>query len=106
MPTFLIAQVRRTDLGPAIVEYLQKVDATLEPFRGRVVIHGDPVESVEGAWSGDVIVIEFPGPAEAHGWYDSAAYREIRHLRIDNTDAIFVDGVADGYRCADALVKA
>ena len=107
MSTSLIAHVRSTDFGPAIVEYLQKVDATLEPFCGRVVVHGDPAESVAGTWHGYVIVIEFPGKAEARAWHDSAAYREIRNLRIDSTDAdvIFVDGVADGSRCADALAK-
>jgi uncharacterized protein (DUF1330 family) len=47
MSAYLIAHVRSTDFGPAIVEYLQKLDATLEPLRGRVVVHGDPAESVE-----------------------------------------------------------
>jgi uncharacterized protein (DUF1330 family) len=27
-------------MGPSIVEYLQRIDVTLEPFAGRFMVHG------------------------------------------------------------------
>jgi hypothetical protein len=32
MPAYGIAHLRSVDFGPGIVEYLQRIDATLEPF--------------------------------------------------------------------------
>ena len=54
-----------------------------------------------------VIVIEFPDLDGARGWYESAAYREIAHLRTDNLemDVIMVDGVPGGYRADKSIVN-
>ncbi|MFF3114722.1 DUF1330 domain-containing protein [Kitasatospora sp. NPDC057904] len=106
MSAFAIAQVRSVEFGPDIVEYLERIDATLEPFGGRFVVHGGNVEVVEGSWGTDVIVIEFPDRERVRAWYDSPAYREILPLRTRHmdADAIFADGVPQGYRGADSLV--
>lgn len=52
-----------------------------------------------------VIVIEFPDLKSAHGWYESAAYRAIAHLRTNHIegDIILANGVPDGYRGTDSL---
>jgi hypothetical protein len=54
-----------------------------------------------------VIVIEFPDSGRVEGWYESAAYREIAHLRTDNfeMDVIMVDGVPDGYRADKSITN-
>jgi uncharacterized protein (DUF1330 family) len=31
-------------MGPQIIEYLQRIDATLKPFAGRFLVHGGGVE--------------------------------------------------------------
>jgi hypothetical protein len=51
-------------------------------------------------------VIEFPGPAEARAWYESAPYQEILPLRTRNIDgdAILVEGVGPGYDPAGRAV--
>jgi uncharacterized protein (DUF1330 family) len=36
-------------IGPAIAEYLERIDATLAPFGGRFAGHGGEVEVLEGA---------------------------------------------------------
>ena len=92
-------------MGPDIVEYLERIDATLEPFGGRFLIHGGPADVREGDWPGDLIVIEFPDRERAAGWYESPAYQEILPLRTRNADgtAIIVDGVGADHRATDIL---
>ncbi len=55
-----IAHLRSVDFGAGIIEYLQRIDATLEPFGGRFVVHGAKVEVLEGQWPGDIVIIAFP----------------------------------------------
>lgn len=105
MTAYAVAVIRETRFGDGIREYLQRMDETLVPFSGRYRIHGGPYEPVEGAWSGDLVVIEFPSMEQARGWYRSAAYQDIRPLRTDNTegDVLLVAGVAEDHRGRDIL---
>ena len=105
MPAYAVAQLHDVVMGPEIVEYLRKIDATLAPFRGRFLVHGGPMERLEGAWSGDLIVIEFPDKDSARSWYASPAYRRILPLRTENSrgDVILIDGVAHDHRATDIL---
>ncbi|GAA1079521.1 MULTISPECIES: DUF1330 domain-containing protein [Kitasatospora] len=107
MTAYAIARMRAIDFGPDIVEYLRRIDATLEPYGGRFVVHGGAYRVLEGEWSGDTIVIAFPDGERAHAWYDSPVYREIIALRTDHStaDLIIVEGVGEGYRGEDALAK-
>jgi uncharacterized protein (DUF1330 family) len=106
MNAYGVGLLRDVEVGPGIVEYLERIDATLEPFGGRFVIHGGDPELLEGEHPGDLIVIEFPDRATALAWYRSPAYQEILALRSDNSSgAIFVvDGVGEGHRATDVLV--
>jgi uncharacterized protein (DUF1330 family) len=105
MSTYAIAHVRWANLGPAIVEYLQRIDATLAPFGGRFRVHGGEVQALEGQWSGDLVIIEFPDRSQACGWYESAEYRAILPLRRQNTEGelIFIDTVPENHRSTDLL---
>ena len=105
MPAYAVAHMRQVTMGPAIVEYLERVDATLAPFGGRFLVHGGRIEVVEGTWPGHLIVIEFPDRARADAWYHCAAYREIVALRTDNSrsDVILAEGVGSDHRATDVL---
>jgi uncharacterized protein (DUF1330 family) len=105
MSTFAVAHLREVRMGPPIVEYLEKIDATLEPFEGRFVVHGDKGEVIEGDWPGYLIVIEFPDRDRARGWYNSKSYHDILRLRLENSEGsvIFVDGVEPGHKATDVL---
>jgi uncharacterized protein (DUF1330 family) len=107
MSAYAVAHLRNVNMGPAIAEYLQRIDATLEPFAGRFLIHGAEVEVLEGTWPGHLIVIEFPDLAGARAWYSSTAYKEILPLRTNNSegDTVLVEGVAEGHRATDVLAK-
>ena len=45
---YAVAHLRNVNMGPPIEEYLQRIDATLEPFGGRFLIHGGELEGTGG----------------------------------------------------------
>lgn len=102
MPAYAIANLRDVDVNDEIVEYLEKIDATLTPYEGRFLVHGVVPTVIEGDWPGVLVVIGFPDRDRAEGWYASDAYQEILPLRLRNSDsrALIVDGVGPGYRAA------
>ncbi|WP_405567074.1 DUF1330 domain-containing protein [Streptomyces sp. NBC_01167] len=95
MPAYGFAHLRGRRNHPDIIEYLERIQTTLDPFAGRFVIHGPPVEVIEGTWPGSMVLIEFPSLAEARSWYDSPAYRAILRLRTDHIegDLVLIEGV-------------
>ena len=105
MTSYAIANLRDVRMGPGIVAYLERIDATLAPFEGRFIVHGGQPERVEGNWTGTLIVIEFPSQRHAKGWYDSPEYRAILPLRTENSisDTILVDGVGPEHQATDVL---
>lgn len=108
MPAYAVAHLREVSLNPAIVEYLQRIDATLEPFGGRFLVHGAQPQVVEGTFPGHLILIGFADMAKAKAWYYSPAYQAILPLRSDNSvgDVILVEGTDDGHRAIDILTAA
>ncbi|MEU5302637.1 DUF1330 domain-containing protein [Streptomyces noursei] len=107
MPAYGFAHLRNRRHHPDILEYLERIQATLDPFHGRFVIHGPPAEVVEGAWPGSMVLIEFPDLATAHAWYASPAYQEILSLRTDHIegDVLLIEGVGSGYDPRERAAK-
>lgn len=105
MSAYAVGHLHQISMGPEIVEYLQRIDATLELFEGRFLVHGTKPEVLEGAFSGYLVVIAFPDRERARAWYDSTAYQAILPLRTDNSEGavIIVDGVSEGHRATDIL---
>jgi uncharacterized protein (DUF1330 family) len=104
---FAVAHLLHLRVGPDIVTYLQQIDATLEPYQGRFIVHGGPVQVLEGPWSGSLIILEFPSRDSAAAWYASEAYQNILPLRLHNAGgwAVLTDGVAHGHRATDVLAR-
>ncbi|WP_344849976.1 DUF1330 domain-containing protein [Kribbella ginsengisoli] len=100
-----MANLTNVRMGTEIIEYLQRIDATLAPFDGHFIVHGGSPEHVEGEWQGTLIVIEFPDYQHARGWYDSPAYREILPLRTENSDGVtmLLAGVDREHLATDVL---
>lgn len=107
LKAYAVAHLRQVDFGADIIEYLKRIDVTLEPYGGRYVVHGSRTTVLEGDWVGDLIIIGFPDRQSAEAWYASPAYREIIALRTDNSvgDVILVDGVKEGHRATDLLAE-
>lgn len=107
MTAYALANVKSVQFCDDIAEYLRRIDATLDQHGGRFLFHGGPVTSMEGNWTGDLILIEFPDRASLDAWYESPEYQEILPLRTRHmqADIIFVDGVPLAYRAADQVAK-
>lgn len=107
MPTLAVAHLRNVAMGPDIAEYLRRIDATLEPFGGRYLVHGGETETLEGHWPGDLVMIEFPDRTSARRWYTSSAYQDILPLRTANSDGdvILIDTVPPGHKATDILAE-
>jgi uncharacterized protein (DUF1330 family) len=105
MSAYAVAHMRQVTMGPPIVDYLQRIDATLAPFGGRFIVHGGRFEELEGDWPGTLIVIEFPDRDQAVAWYNSEAYQQIIGLRTGNSssDVIVIDGVGREHKATDVL---
>ena len=103
--TYAVGLLHDVEMGPEIVAYIEGIDETLAAFGGRFIIHGGKVTELEGTWSGDMIVIEFPDRAAAEGWYSSPAYRAILPLRTGHSKGVVIltDGVGAGHAATDIL---
>ena len=105
MKAYGIGILGEVTMGPPIVEYLERIDATLSPYGGRFIVHGARPHVVEGEDPGVMVVLEFPDLAAAEDWYHSPAYQAILPLRTENTSSttFIVAGVGPDHRATDVL---
>lgn len=107
MTAYAIAHLHTTADHEDVYTYIERIQDTMDPFGGRFLVHGTPVEVVEGEWPGALVMISFPDLTAAHEWYASAAYREILHLRTDHIggDVILAEGVTPGYDARETAAR-
>jgi uncharacterized protein (DUF1330 family) len=99
MTAYGLAHLHDPDLNEDVIDYIDRIQATMDPFGGRFLAHGPDVHVAEGTWPGTVVLLEFPDAGSATAWYLSEAYQEILPLRTRHIrgDVILFDGVPDGY---------
>ena len=71
------------------------VPPSLEAFGGRFLVRGGKVETLEGAWTPNrLVIVEFPSVERAKAWWSSAEYAEAKALRqaTAKTKLIVVEG--------------
>ena len=76
-------------------KYRNGVLLTVESYGGRYLTVGGKLDVVEGDWQPVFpVLIEFPGLEQAHRWYDSEEYHELKVLRLEATkgNAVFIEG--------------
>jgi uncharacterized protein (DUF1330 family) len=102
MAAYALAHLRATAPHAEVLEYMRKIQATLDPHSGRFIVHGGAIDVREGSWPGVLVMIEFPDMGAARSWYESAAYQAILPLRTRHTvsDTILVEGVESGHDSA------
>ncbi|MCJ1679790.1 DUF1330 domain-containing protein [Streptomyces sp. APSN-46.1] len=102
MTAYAIAHIRPDTMNEDILRYIEEIQATMDPFEGRFLVHGREVEVKEGPWPGTVVMIGFPDIERARAWYDSPAYQAILPLRTDHItgEVILVEGVPADYDAA------
>jgi uncharacterized protein (DUF1330 family) len=103
MTAYALAHLHNNSMHEDVFAYLDRIQATMDPYGGHFLIHGPTVDVREGEWPGTVVLLEFPSLADARDWYDSPAYRKILALRTDHIrgDVIIVDGVPTYHSAAD-----
>jgi uncharacterized protein (DUF1330 family) len=105
MKSYAVGILNSVEMGPWIVEYLERIDATLAAFDGHFIVHGGPKTVLEGADPGVFIVIEFPDRGAAEGWYRSPDYTAILPLRTEHSvsNVFLIDGVDRSHLATDVL---
>ena len=95
MTAYGVAHLYDPKLNEDVPEYVDRIQATMDPFGGRFLVHGPDVRVVEGEWPGTIVIIEFPDLDAARGWYESGDYAPLRELRrsASTTDIVVVEGV-------------
>jgi uncharacterized protein (DUF1330 family) len=95
MAAYIIANLRVTD-PEKFERYKVLSTAAVKAHRGRFLIRGGRLETLEGAWSPNrMTVIEFPSWEAATSYVHSADYGQAREARREaaNVEMIVVQGV-------------
>ena len=87
MAAFVLVEVDIYD-NEVYDEYKKLTPGSIEPFGGKFVIRGLPVEALEGEWKHDrLVLLEFPDRQKALDWYHSDAYVKARKIRAKGSSA-------------------
>ncbi|MFC5066015.1 DUF1330 domain-containing protein [Actinomycetospora atypica] len=81
----LLEDVEQND---EVLDYMRRIQATLDPYGGRFLVHGATPEVLETPWPGILVLIGFPDEAAALAWYRSPAYQAILPLRTRNSKGV------------------
>jgi len=93
MTAYLIVDMTFTDTQ-ALEGYWHLAAASVARHDGKFVVRGGKIETVEGDWTSDrVVVVEFPNMAAAHEFYYSDDYTPLLKIRLAATKsrAVFVE---------------
>ncbi|NXY97926.1 DUF1330 domain-containing protein [Streptomyces sp. BR123] len=108
MTAYAIGRIRPEMMNEDVLRYIETIQATMDPFGGRFLVHGGgPVEVLEGSFTGDLVIIAFPDMERARAWYASDAYQEILPLRTRHirADIFLADGVPPAYDAAHTAAR-
>jgi uncharacterized protein (DUF1330 family) len=95
MPAYCFFDVLDVVDPEKLEKYRDGVLSTVERYGGRYLTVGGQYAVVEGGWQPVFpVLIEFPSLEEAHRWYDSEEYRELKALRhaAAKCNAVFIEG--------------
>jgi uncharacterized protein (DUF1330 family) len=96
MPAFVIVEIEVNDLED-YEDYKKLVPASVEAYGGRFIARGGAIESLEGDWAPErIVVLEFPSLERARQWWASPEYSDAKAIRMRaaRTRMIATQGVA------------
>ncbi|HEY9229524.1 MAG TPA: DUF1330 domain-containing protein [Gemmatimonadaceae bacterium] len=100
MTTYLVNHLRIPGDVPngEALDYLERVEGTAAPYGGKWLAMG-PLDVLEGAWPGTVVLMSFPDRKSATDWYHSSAYQAIFPLRNHSaiSDLGLIDQLPEGF---------
>ena len=81
MSAYVIVEMTVTDTV-RIEEYRKLAGASVAQYGGRFLVRGGRSETLDGDWQPQrLVVLEFPGLAEARRWHASPEYRTACKIR-------------------------
>ena len=96
MPAYIFFDILEVIDQKKMEEYGRQIGSTVERYGGRYLVRDERADVVEGDWRPIIpVIIEFPNLEQAHQWYESEDYKELRALRSDaaKLNAVFIEGV-------------
>jgi len=96
MPGYAVFDVLEITDQAKMDEYRKGVLATIQKYKGRVLVAGGKFEVVEGSAKPTFpVILEFPTLEDAKRWYESEEYRPLKALRLAaaRTNGFLVPGV-------------
>jgi uncharacterized protein (DUF1330 family) len=96
MSAYVVLDIKVTD--PQVYEEYKKLSpAALAAYGGKFLARGGKVETLEGEWAPQrLVILEFENAARAKQWLESPEYSRARKMRhqASSTQMIVVDGVS------------
>ena len=95
MPAYIIVDVKIHN-SLAYEEYKKLTPASIAAYKGKFVVRGGTVETLEGDWEpGRLVILEFPGIKQAKQWWGSTEYASAKLMRqgASSTKMILVEGL-------------
>jgi uncharacterized protein (DUF1330 family) len=94
MPAYFVYICKEVMDRHSLETYWDKIGPTLKGYDAKSVAAYTRFEQLEGEKVEGVAVIEFPSFERAKEWYNSPAYQDIRHYRMDA--ARYIGLIAEG----------
>lgn len=95
MAAYFIVDVKVED-PVTYAEYRKGVSATLEQYGGKFLARGGTVETIEGDWQPQrLVILEFADTEQFKRWYYSPEYSELRKIRFSASTAraVVIQGI-------------
>jgi uncharacterized protein (DUF1330 family) len=96
MAAYIVVDISIED--PASYErYRALAPPSIGVYGGRYVVRGGTMETLEGAWQPQrLVILEFANAERARAWWDSPEYAEAKALRQScaSTDMVLIEGPA------------
>ena len=95
MSAYLIFTREKTLDEAELTMYWDKIRATFAGHQVKVLVNYGRLEILEGDPVEGIVIAEFPSFEAAKAWYESPAYRVIRHHRLKGAiyNGLVVQGV-------------
>ncbi|MCA1642628.1 MAG: DUF1330 domain-containing protein [Acidobacteria bacterium] len=95
MPAYVVVEIEVLDAG-TYETYKQLAPPAIAAYGGRYLVRGGAVETLEGDWSPErLVLLEFPSVERAKAWWGSGEYERARKLRQQSarTQMIVAEGL-------------
>jgi uncharacterized protein (DUF1330 family) len=94
MSAYVIVDIEVTD-AEQYEEYKRRVPESIKAFGGRYLVRGGAIETLEGSWSPQrIVLLQFDSIEQARAWRQSPQYQDIHRMRNANarSNMVVVEG--------------